>query len=333
MIQLLGANLAAQAGSQILQGIGGIVSGIAGSRQRRREQADAARSYTDAMARFENIDTSNPYANITNPYANLTVNQQQADFMAQQTQQASANTMSQLSAAAGGSGIAALAQAMANQQTRNLQQASATIGAQEQANQRLMAQGAMQTQMARAQGDYLSQRMQANQATTQLAMAQRRKAAADQARQQATGALIGGIGKIAGGVMAGVTADKALKSIGMDGLFGKGANTGSDNTGGVGGNGVQALKDATGKISRWQDHSKTLSKSAREFAAENPTATRSLYDNQLEAIDRQDEIAAASEAAGFDVTKYQNTNILQLNNGDIYEWINGKYELTKSFKK
>lgn len=233
MIQLLGANLAAQAGSQILQGIGGIVSGIAGSRRRRTEQADAARSYTDAMARFENIDTSNPYANITNPYANLTVNQQQADFMAQQTQQAAANTMSQLSSAAGGSGIAALAQAMANQQTRNLQQASATIGAQEQANQRLMAQGAMQTQMARAQGDYLSQRMQANQATTQLAMAQRRKAAADQARQQATGALIGGIGKIAGGVMAGKMADKALKSIDAGGLFGKGANTGGNivNTG------------------------------------------------------------------------------------------------------
>ena len=325
-LPLLGANLAMQAGSQILQGIGGIVSGIAGSRRRRTEQADAARSYTDAMARFENIDTSNPYANITNPYANLTVNQQQADFMAQQTQQAAANTMSQLSAAAGGSGIAALAQAMANQQTRNLQQASATIGAQEAANQRLIAQGDMQTQMARAQGDYLSQRMQANQATTQLAMAQRRKAAADQARQQATGALIGGIGKIAGGVMAGFTADKALKGIGMDGLFGKAANTASNVT-----NGAQALNNATGKISRWQDYSKTLSKSAREFAAENPTATRPLYDNQLEAIDRQNEIAAASEAAGFDVTKYQNKNILQLNNGDIYQWINGKYELTKSF--
>ena len=106
-----------------------------------------------------------------------------------------------------------------------------------------MAQGAMQTQMARAQGDYLSQRMQANQATTQLAMAQRRKAAADQARQQATGALIGGIGKIAGGVMAGFTADKALKSIGMDGLFSKAANTASNVT-----NGAQALNNATQAI-------------------------------------------------------------------------------------
>lgn len=319
MIQLLGANLAAQAGSQILQGIGGIVSGIAGSRRRRTEQADAARSYTDAMARFENIDTSNPYANITNPYANLTVNQQQADFMAQQTQQASANTMSQLSAAAGGSGIAALAQAMANQQTRNLQQASATIGAQEQANQRLMAQGAMQTQMARAQGDYLSQRMQANQATTQLAMAQRRKAAADQARQQATGALIGGIGKIAGGVMAGFTADKALKSIDAGGLFGKAANTG-----GEGGNGAQALNEATGKISRWEDYRSTLSQDAIDFLGDS-TATRPLFDHQLEAIDRQNELNAANEAAGFNINEYQNRMFIQNANG-TFKWTGSQYE-------
>jgi len=223
MIQALGVNMALQAGSQIIKGISGIVSGIAGSRQRRNEQAAAARSYDSAMARFNNVDTSNPYANITNPYANLAVNQQQADFMAQQTNQAAANTMSTMNAAAGGSGIASLAQAMANQQTRGLQQASATIGQQEAANQRLMAQGAMQTQMARAQGQYMSQRMQAGQATTQLSMAQRRKAAADLARQQATAAMVGGVGNIAGGAMSAVAAVKAMESVGMN-LFGKGGD-------------------------------------------------------------------------------------------------------------
>ena len=313
-----------QAGSQILQGIGGVVSGIAGSRQRRREQADAARSYTDAMARFENIDTSNPYANITNPYANLTVNQQQADFMAQQTQQASANTMSQLSAAAGGSGIAALAQAMANQQTRNLQQASATIGAQEQANQRLMAQGAMQTQMARAQGDYLSQRMQANQATTQLAMAQRRKAAADQARQQATGALIGGIGKIAGGVMAGVTADKALKGIGMDGLFGKGANTGSEVV-----NGAQALNNATQAVSSG-------------FETEYQPYSSENIDNTVQSgIDQMNDISPdffneeeqfmnyIPGGPGFNVNKNQNQRTFIQNANGTFKW----NQVTQTYEK
>ena len=223
MIQALGVNMALQAGSQIVKGISGIVSGIAGSRQRRNEQAAAARSYDSAMARFNNVDTSNPYANITNPYANLAVNQQQADFMAQQTNQAAANTMSTMNAAAGGSGIASLAQAMANQQTRGLQQASASIGQQEAANQRLMAQGAMQTQMAKAQGHYMSQRMQAGQATTQLGMAQQRKAAADLARQQATAAIVGGVGNIAGGAMSAVAAVKAMESVGMN-LFGKGGD-------------------------------------------------------------------------------------------------------------
>tara|TARA_R100000995_G_C3484594_1_gene126413 strand:- start:9383 stop:10321 length:939 start_codon:yes stop_codon:yes gene_type:complete len=308
-LPLLGANLAMQAGSQILQGIGGIVSGIAGSRQRRREQADAARSYTDAMARFENIDTSNPYANITNPYANLTVNQQQADFMAQQTQQASANTMSQLSAAAGGSGIASLAQAMANQQTRNLQQASATIGAQEAANQRLTAQGDMQTQMARAQGDYLSQRMQANQATTQLAMAQRRKAAADQARQQATGALVGGIGKIAGGVMSGFTADKALKGIGMDGLFG-GANSGTNQTtnpAGTMANNAEAAPVVTSNF--------------------NPQVTGSQsYIDNVNAF--MEGYQTPSEAAGFNVNVFQDKTFVQNANG-TFKW----NQVTQTYEK
>lgn len=225
MIQALGINTALQAGGQILKGIGGIVSGIVGSRQRRNEQAAATRSYNSAMAKFDSVDTSNPYANITNPYANLTVNQQQADFMAQQTNQAAANTMSTMNAAAGGSGIASLAQAMANQQSQNLQKASASIGQQEAANQKLMAQGAMQTQMARAQGQYMSQRMQAGQATTKLGMAQRRKATADLARQQATAAMVGGVGNMAGGVMGAVGADKALESVGMN-LFGAGASGG-----------------------------------------------------------------------------------------------------------
>lgn len=323
MIQLLGANLAMQAGSQILQGIGGIVSGIAGSRQRRREQADAARSYTDAMARFQNIDTSNPYANLTNPYANLTVNQQQADFMAQQTQQASANTMAQLSAAAGGSGIAALAQAMANQQTANLQQASATIGAQESANQRLMAQGEMQRQMAVAQGDYLSQRMQANQATTQLAMAQRRKAEADLARQQATGALIGGIGKIAGGVMAGFTADKALKSIGAGGLFGKAANTASNVT-----NGAQALNNATQAVSSG-------------FETEYQPYSSENIDNTVQSgIDQMNDISPnffneeeqfmnyIPGGSGFDVNKYQGTFVTTASGNFVWNQNIQKYEKT-----
>ena len=155
-------------------------------------------------------------------------------------------------------------------------------------------------------------------------MAQRRKAAADQARQQATGALIGGIGKIAGGVMAGFTADKALKGIGMDGLFGKGANTGSDNTASEVVNGAQALNDTTGKISRWQDHRSTLSQNAIDFLGDS-TATIPLPDDQIEAINRQNELKAANEAAGFNINEYQNRVFIQNANG-TFKWTGSQYE-------
>ena len=52
--------------------------------------------------------------------------------------------------AAGGSGIASLAQAMANQGQNAARQASASIGQQESRNQMLAAQGAGQEQMAEA---------------------------------------------------------------------------------------------------------------------------------------------------------------------------------------
>ena len=58
--------------------------------------------------------------------------------------------MSQMSAAAGGSGIAALAQSMANQGALQAQKASASIGAQESQNQKLAAEGEQKIQMATA---------------------------------------------------------------------------------------------------------------------------------------------------------------------------------------
>jgi hypothetical protein len=147
---------------------------------------------------YMNIDTSNVYKGMQNVYEDLTVNTQAADFLAQQQQQALANTMDAVSGAAGGSGIASLAQAMAGQQSMNLQQASANIAQQEQQNQILAAQGANQIQMAEAQGELISRQQQEERASTLLGMSQQRVAAANQARQQATQSIIGGIGQVAG---------------------------------------------------------------------------------------------------------------------------------------
>jgi hypothetical protein len=148
----------------------------------------------------------------------LTVNTQQADFMAQQQQQGMANTMGAMQGAAGGSGIAALAQAMSNQQNQNLQGASASIGQQENRNQMLSAQQAGQNQLMVAQGEQVVQDKEEGRTKTLLGQAQARSAAADQARADATDAMVngvtdlakagasvvGGLPSVASGVMGGV---------------------------------------------------------------------------------------------------------------------------------
>ena len=53
------------------------------------------------MAQYRNQDLSNPYRNMQNPYEDMTVNQQAADFQAQQQQQGMAATMDALKGAAG----------------------------------------------------------------------------------------------------------------------------------------------------------------------------------------------------------------------------------------
>jgi len=166
-------------------------------RKARRERYDTSKADFDrTMANYQNLDTTNPYLNMENAYEDLTVNQQEADFIASQQQQGMANTMNQLSGAAGGSGIASLAQAMANQQSQNAVQAGARIGNQEARNQALTAQGAMQNQSMERQGEVLSRNMQRQQASTELGMAQQAFGEARAERQAATDQAFQGIGQL-----------------------------------------------------------------------------------------------------------------------------------------
>ena len=185
-----------------VQALTGIVGGIVGSRGRKREQRAAKAELAMNKAAYTNLDTSNPYANVQNVYEDLTVNTQAADFAAQQQQQALANTMGSMSGAAGGSGIAALAQAMAGQQSANMQQASASIAQQEQANQQLAMQGADQAQQMRLQGEVMSRQMEADKIGTLTSMSQARVADANAAREQAKATMIGGISSAAGSLAA-----------------------------------------------------------------------------------------------------------------------------------
>ena len=181
-----------------VKALSSIAGGIIGSKKRKKEQRQAQANYDKQLQRLEGMDTSNPYANQENTFEDLTVNTQEADMLAQQQQQSLANTMDSLQGAAGGSGIAALAQSMANQQSQNLQQATASIGQQEQVNQQMQAQQAAKMQDNMAKGDMMSRQMEASKVTGMLGRAGQRLSAANQARQAATNSIMGGAGELAG---------------------------------------------------------------------------------------------------------------------------------------
>ena len=145
---------------------------------------------------FAETKFENPYENMENVYEDLTVNQQQAQFQAQQGAQQRANVMQDLRGAAGGSGIAGLAQALSNQQSQNLQRASASIGQQERQNQ--MTQAAF-TARRDEQGVMAERQMKREQTETMFGMAQQRKAAADE-NANTTEMLVGGLNQIGAGV-------------------------------------------------------------------------------------------------------------------------------------
>ena len=179
-------------------GLAGIAGGIIGSRARKREQKAAQGEFNRNKARMENADTSNLAMNQENTMEDLTVNTQQSDFIAQQQNQGMANTMDSLQGAAGGSGIAALAQSLSNQQTANAQAASASIGQQEAGNQMAERRMAGQLQNQELQGAYASRAAEKDKTDTMLGMSQQRLGAANQARDAATSSIIGGVAGIAG---------------------------------------------------------------------------------------------------------------------------------------
>ena len=110
---------------------------------------------------------SNPFANLQNRFEglentmeDLTVNTQAADFTAEQNQVGMANTLQNMNQAAGGSGVAALAQALANQGQIANQKASISIAEQEKANQKLERAEAGKIQLAERKGEEHSKRLQ-----------------------------------------------------------------------------------------------------------------------------------------------------------------------------
>ena len=191
-------------------GLAGIAGGIIGGGKRRAEQRAAQTEMQRAKNRMMNLDTSNLAANMENTYEDLTVNTQAADFQAQQNQAMQANIMSQMGGAAGGSGIAALAQTMANQGAQQAQAASASISQQEQTNAMMAAKGGMAVQSAQVAGAQEGRGLEYQKTNAMLGMGQQRLSAANAARQAATQSIMSGVGSLAAGAATEMDAiDKA----------------------------------------------------------------------------------------------------------------------------
>ena len=163
--------------------------GFFGARKKQREAERKEEKAREEMNRlknvYSNLDTSNPFANLENTMEDLTVNQQAADFQRRQFQQSQANILSGLRGAAGGSGVAALAQSLAQQGQIASERTAASIGQQEAMNQRLAAQAEARNQELFGKGRMISQEREMQKQATLLGMSQSETAAYMQQGQQA----------------------------------------------------------------------------------------------------------------------------------------------------
>lgn len=148
--------------------------------QQMREQTELQREmmakYEARQADYEQMEFFNPYENMQNYYADLKnayvgmenqyedlgVSTAAADFQMQQGAQQRADIMSALSGAAGGSGIGALAQSLANQGVMQSRQVSVDIAQQQRQNMIMSAQAQSQ----------IDQQQRATQMAIQQAVAQ-----------------------------------------------------------------------------------------------------------------------------------------------------------------
>jgi hypothetical protein len=233
----------------VVGGISNIIGGNKAGKAAKEQQRIAQAELDEQKKAYQGLDTSNLAAGVTNAYSgiqtnyenvyeDLTVNQQQAQFQAQQGAQQRSNIMETMRGAAGGSGIAALAQSMANQGQLATQQQSASIGQQEARNQALMAQGAGAEQTAEAQALQTIAMGEQQAETTRLQGAD----AARGLEWQKTEGLMG----LASGQLQAANAAKAAadaqKSAGISGIVG---GVASGLAGGIGGS---LMKGIGGKI-------------------------------------------------------------------------------------
>jgi hypothetical protein len=216
-----------QLGMGLIEGFGALnqKSDLEDMVDKNQERYDAERqAYLD-------MDITNPYAGMKNYFAgmentmeDLTINQQEANFMRRQQQQSQANIMQQLRGAAGGSGVAGLAQAMSNQASINAAKSAASIGQQERANEiasasqqasldKLEAKAADALQLYEREGEAWKRNKEEDRQEFLLKEAGANLQQANQAMYTNRAAINAGFAKAAGGVLDRATSLSGSKSL------------------------------------------------------------------------------------------------------------------------
>jgi hypothetical protein len=183
-------------------GIYSIVQGQSAAEDAKSAADDAREEMNRQKAEFKKLDTSNPYLDMENTMEDLTINQRQAEFEKQTQMQQQANILDKNRQAAGTSGIAALAQSLANEGALSAQKSSATIGTQEAANQKLAAEQAGKIQGLEREGDLKSRQMQADKVGALMGMAAGDVSSAQEMQASAQQQISSGVGSIASGAGA-----------------------------------------------------------------------------------------------------------------------------------
>ena len=186
----------------VVTGVTGTVKMIDGAVQKHKAKKEAEEAEKDLEKRknqFASLDTTNPYLNMENTMEDLTVNKQAAEFQAQQSMQSQANIMQQMRGAAGSSGIAALAQSLANQGSLDAQKAAADIGRQEAANQMAERQMAGQLQSKEREGEIISRQAEFGKVKSLMGMEADRLANARAQEQQARDQIYEGAAQVGQG--------------------------------------------------------------------------------------------------------------------------------------
>ena len=149
-----------------------------------KERQEQQAMLDEEVANYRAMKFTNPYANMENPFEDLRVATGAAEFQAEQGARQRANILSQLRGAAGASGIAGLAQTLANQGTIQARKISADLQKQEVANELMAAKGASTIDLQERAGEAMVQQAESGRQATILGMQYGQGAGANRNYQQ-----------------------------------------------------------------------------------------------------------------------------------------------------